>query len=425
MKKLLILAVVLLSFSTVMAGYVYDDFSGSTLNLTKWSLSKKTDYEFPDEYSIDTINGVYQIKESNNQHLVLEIIDHDFQSGDFLEYDIYYQSGSGNILSYIILNDIETYDYSQIGGIGWLNGDKYMGNDPGYYHMRLTFTSNGANIEVTRPDSSLFFGTLTGFTPPYKFALGTIAFGPATGEGGLLHFDYDNFIIKNIEESLPVDCVRSTATEKGTVYVYCSDGYIVTGGGCGLSNPHGSYIAASYPVVNGWFCQDSGGYTMTAYAICCRIEEIIPDHNHDDRYYTKPEVDSLIQSLQSLIDSIQNTITGILGRLTILENPPTTTTTSTTTTSTTTTTLPEKCWNGENRFLVKDYNQFKKFCKCVEGTYGYNSYVRESGTKWSGCYLDANDNGNWNMSNKNNYGPAKAVICKDGGWYYTSQDYYQ
>ncbi|MCX6819610.1 MAG: polysaccharide deacetylase family protein, partial [Candidatus Aenigmarchaeota archaeon] len=56
--------------------------------------------------------------------------------------------------------------------------------------------------------------------------------------------------------------------------------------------------------------------------------------------------------------------------------PTTTTTTTTTTTSTTSTTLPAtKCWDAGNKYITNVANQFKKFCKCAQGTYGYQDYT--------------------------------------------------
>jgi len=50
--------------------------------------------------------------------------------------------------------------------------------------------------------------------------------------------------------------------------VSCPSGYTLTGGGCGPSS--GGDITASIPASNGWACSGTG--TMTAYAVCCKVE---------------------------------------------------------------------------------------------------------------------------------------------------------
>ncbi|MFZ5559887.1 MAG: S8 family peptidase [Patescibacteria group bacterium] len=83
-----------------------------------------------------------------------------------------------------------------------------------------------------------------------------------------------------------------------------------------------------------------------------------------------------------------------------------------------------KCWDGTNQYLYRAADQFRKFCKCAQGTYGYNSYKYSWGTKIVWKYIDPANNENWAVSSQNSYVPVYQVTCTDGKAYPTNQDYY-
>ncbi len=83
-----------------------------------------------------------------------------------------------------------------------------------------------------------------------------------------------------------------------------------------------------------------------------------------------------------------------------------------------------KCWSAEYTYLKRSSSQFKKFCKCVEGTYGYQSYSYSWGKKTAYQYADSGNNENWETISSNTYFPAYRVRCTDGNWYNANQDYY-
>jgi hypothetical protein len=83
-----------------------------------------------------------------------------------------------------------------------------------------------------------------------------------------------------------------------------------------------------------------------------------------------------------------------------------------------------KCWDGSYQYLYRNSNQMKKFCKCAEGTYGYNSYSYSWARKTVYYYMDSGDNTNWSVSSRSSYLPVYQVRCSDGQWYPTNQDYY-
>jgi len=83
-----------------------------------------------------------------------------------------------------------------------------------------------------------------------------------------------------------------------------------------------------------------------------------------------------------------------------------------------------KCWSSEFAYIKRSSTQFKKFCKCTEGTYAYQSYGYVWGKRTAYQYRDSGDNENWETRSSKTYFPAYRVRCADGSWYYTNQDYY-
>lgn len=82
------------------------------------------------------------------------------------------------------------------------------------------------------------------------------------------------------------------------------------------------------------------------------------------------------------------------------------------------------CWSKDFQYLYRKNSQAKKFCKCSQGTYGYNSYSRKQIKATIYYYLDAKDNENWEVSSRTSYRPIYEVTCSDGEVYSTNQDYY-
>ncbi|MCX6819646.1 MAG: hypothetical protein NT129_06650, partial [Candidatus Aenigmarchaeota archaeon] len=94
-------------------------------------------------------------------------------------------------------------------------------------------------------------------------------------------------------------------------------------------------------------------------------------------------------------------------------------------TSTTSTTLPAtKCWDAGNKYITNVANQFKKFCKCAQGTYGYQDYTSIAGKKLAYRYLYTGNNTNWATSSTTINRPVYTVKCTNGNWYNTNQTYY-
>jgi hypothetical protein len=84
-----------------------------------------------------------------------------------------------------------------------------------------------------------------------------------------------------------------------------------------------------------------------------------------------------------------------------------------------------KCWSASYQYLLRNSNQAKKFCKCAQGTYGYNSYSYNFGRKTVYYYSDSNDNNNWAVNSMSSFYPIYRVKCTDGQWYSTNKDYFR
>lgn len=82
------------------------------------------------------------------------------------------------------------------------------------------------------------------------------------------------------------------------------------------------------------------------------------------------------------------------------------------------------CWSGSNQYLYRNNGQAQKFCKCAQGTYGYNDYNYTRGRETVYYYLDSWDNTNWEVNSGSSHLPVYQVTCTDGTVYPTNQDYY-
>jgi hypothetical protein len=85
-----------------------------------------------------------------------------------------------------------------------------------------------------------------------------------------------------------------------------------------------------------------------------------------------------------------------------------------------------KCWSASYQYLLyMNSNQAKKFCKCAQGTWGYNSYKYNFASKTTYYYLDSGNNNNWAVSSRSSYILIYQVTCTDGKAYPTNKDYFR
>ncbi|MDD2731740.1 MAG: S8 family serine peptidase [Candidatus Pacebacteria bacterium] len=82
------------------------------------------------------------------------------------------------------------------------------------------------------------------------------------------------------------------------------------------------------------------------------------------------------------------------------------------------------CWKEDYRYLYKDDQQIKKFCKCASGQYGYvdyNFYRQKENNVYE--YLNSEDNEIWKVVSGPSNLPVYEVTCSDGNKYRTDKDY--
>ncbi|MBD3204091.1 S8 family serine peptidase [Candidatus Woesearchaeota archaeon] len=85
---------------------------------------------------------------------------------------------------------------------------------------------------------------------------------------------------------------------------------------------------------------------------------------------------------------------------------------------------PDICWNAENTYLEWSRNQFRKFCKCASGIYGYESYDFVWGRREYYYFIDESDNENWQTSISDGFVSVTSVTCPDEITYSTDKDYF-
>jgi len=85
---------------------------------------------------------------------------------------------------------------------------------------------------------------------------------------------------------------------------------------------------------------------------------------------------------------------------------------------------PVLCWSASNKYLYRNSSQAMKFCKCAQGTYGYNSYTSRVSRAKVYRYSDTSDNENWSVTTRSSNLPVYQVVCSDGVAYTTDKDYY-
>jgi len=223
MKKQLLIGALLISVILISActsyGYqqspsqpvyeLYDSFSGTILDNTKW-VEENLQAELNEHY-IDTVTQTYHqaaIGITGDRETSLTLTRR-FNASETLDYDVYYNSGSGNLLSRVWINDrpgdggdVETsacgpytpeLTFATGGAIGYWNGVSCIGQDvKGKYHIRIEFQENSVNVIFIDPNNNVI-----GYTPIYSMSVPPfkIAISTRTGHNGIGHIDYDNFII--------------------------------------------------------------------------------------------------------------------------------------------------------------------------------------------------------------------------------------
>ena len=201
--------ILFLSFDTVSALQfcrVYDNFNSRNLNPARWTEIGGSDINnlFTDEHFVDKVRGVYHTAQLELGDRASSIkLNRLFNPGETLEYEVYYQSGEGNVLSRLFINgqagdtglqtpSCEGQGFATGGSIGYWNGLSCVGqNTYGLYHIKMTFNNNSVDVNFKDPNNNVISYTpILYINSPYSVTVGT-----RTGHNGITHIDYDNFVV--------------------------------------------------------------------------------------------------------------------------------------------------------------------------------------------------------------------------------------
>lgn len=187
--------------SAIQVCETYDDFSSNNLDATKWIETTMT----IDEHFIDGVEGAYHTAQLNpaDREVTLRSL-RNFIAGETFEYDVNYQSGSGNVLSRIIVNSMtgdtglqtsecEGQRFATGGAVGFWNGLSCVGESiNGLYHIKVSFFDNHVDTIFTDPK-----GNVISYEPIFSPTLSPyiVEIQTRTGHNGIVHIDYDNFVI--------------------------------------------------------------------------------------------------------------------------------------------------------------------------------------------------------------------------------------
>ena len=135
------------------------------------------------------------LKSTAGEGRIKLLLTKNFYSGQSVDYDIVYKSGTGNRMSRIIINGVYLDVHSQLccwrGAIGFWDKPMGFGNMLGTYHVNIKFRSGNTTIIVSNPNGGRITERIIELSEPYSFGIGT-----ATGHNGAINVRYHNFTIR-------------------------------------------------------------------------------------------------------------------------------------------------------------------------------------------------------------------------------------
>lgn len=199
MGKSILIALTFLLLLPLSFAELYDDFSETTLNTTRWAegVGSSISNAYFDEHFVT--KGVYYTAQNSpaDRSVKLMIANHSFQPGDVVELDVNYAYGTDNrLVRFVLDGSYLDHDvicngncggYATSGGIGCWGSRSEVGNEYGIYHIRIEIYDVNSTAIITRPDGSVWQRNAS--VSPNTFGIES-----RTG-GGLLTASYDNFII--------------------------------------------------------------------------------------------------------------------------------------------------------------------------------------------------------------------------------------
>src|SRR3972149_4621024 len=156
MRKFAYLFVLFLNPVVFASSFVYDDFSESNLDTTKWLITCGDALGCVPIVGLNTSSQTFQIEQQTPHGgsataTYLNLIGHSFIAGEILEFDVNYSKNIGNqVLGF-------TYDTLPPAPcficMGFWNGEVDAGNVAGLYHFKITFLEGKQIfIELRKPD---------------------------------------------------------------------------------------------------------------------------------------------------------------------------------------------------------------------------------------------------------------------------------
>ncbi len=185
---------------------IYDEFSGNSLDVTKWQETAESDSgtDFVSEHGVR--NGAYHTAQNEAANRAVNLITtRSFASGEIFEYDIFYSGGSGNRLSRIYFDGSEEdlpineryldvrlarqgygrKGFATSGDIGYWNGESEVGNVVGKYHVKVDFLTTNTTVTLTNP-LRVSYSFMINLSLPAR-----VGFSTKTGHDGTVQVNYD------------------------------------------------------------------------------------------------------------------------------------------------------------------------------------------------------------------------------------------
>jgi len=175
--------------------YLYDDFSSGVLDANKWVEKLEASlHNLPVDQHFVT-DGVYHTAQLNEADRGIGLVfkDRPFLPGESVEYDVFYNSGSGNNEHNLWVNG--NAFTTSIFGFWNSIAEAGVGNNLGKYHIKVDFSEQGVLANITRPDL-----TQATINFPYPSTNYEFGFVTRTGHNGTIHLDYDNVYVNEIPE---------------------------------------------------------------------------------------------------------------------------------------------------------------------------------------------------------------------------------
>ncbi len=184
--------------------------SATQLDPTKWIIKNDT------TGAPSILTDIYELNSSIQSYVIAQTFSGSdkgtvltmtklFNTGETVDLDITYNSGSGNqegkpYFNGIPLDLIMAYAGYNCGGcatsgdIGYWNGPSEVSNTLGLHHLWVEFNGpSNTKITFTRPDMTNFTYTATTITYPIEFGVGL-----RTGGDGIASYSFDNFRVNEI-----------------------------------------------------------------------------------------------------------------------------------------------------------------------------------------------------------------------------------